>query len=73
MNYPIHFDTISMELSIIYSILGFASQKSLEGCILSLKIVLTRKAAFHLGLQCLQKCPFTSISNENGLKYLCDF
>ena len=75
MDFPIHIDTINMELSILYFM---GSQVK----ILNLNMFLSRNtifilansadqaemphhAAFHLGLHCLPKYLFTSIQNEN--------
>ena len=65
MDYPIHTDTIRMELSILY-FKGLSVKISKNDAFLSLKIVfilansadpdeMPHKAAFHLGLHCLLK------------------
>ena len=76
LDYPIHIDTISMELSILY-LKGFSVQISINGIFLSLKIVfilansadpdeMLPYAAFHLGIHCLRKYLFIGILNEKG-------
>ena len=67
MDYPIHIDTISMELSNLYfkgsqvkTVFYFHSQR-----LFSSKQTV-HYAAFHLGLHCLPKYLSTSIQNEKG-------
>ena len=68
IDYPIHIDTISMRLSILYF------EGSQNDVFLSLKsFVIANSAdpddsnvAFHLGLHCLPKYLFTGIQNEKG-------
>ena len=74
MDYPIHIDTISMELSILF----FRGSKFLlNDVFLSLKIdfafansadldEMLPYAAFHLGLHYLPKYLFTRTQNEKG-------
>ena len=68
MDFPIHIDTIRMELPIVY-FKGSQVDISKSWCVLFLKIVLVLAnsvdpdemqhcAAFHLGLHCLLKYPF---------------
>ena len=76
MDFPIHIDTISMELSLC--IIKASWLKILKRLVLlSLKIVFTflnsadtdempPYAAFHLGLHCLPKYLLTGIKNEKG-------
>ena len=76
MDYPIHIDTISMELSISY-FKGFSVKISINGVLLSLKIVfilaysadpdeMLPYVAFHLGIHCLHKYLFIDAQNEKG-------
>ena len=73
IDYPIHIDTISMELSILY-FKGLQVKISINDAFLSLRIVfiLANRAdhdeiwllvAFHLGLYCLPKYLFTVIQS----------
>ena len=72
MDFPIHIDTISMDLPIVY----FEESKvefSKLRCFLSMKdfLILANSAdpnyaAFHLGLQCLPKYPFREFQYTKG-------
>ena len=78
MNFPIHIDTTSMELPIVYfkgSQIEFS--KLLYDVFLSLKVVLIiansvdsdemqHNAAFHLGLHCLPKYPLRGFQYTKG-------
>ena len=76
MDYPIHIDTISMELSILYLKRLIVSPKFYKmGVFLSLKMVyisancadtdeILPYVAFHLGLHCLPEYLLTGIQNE---------
>ena len=70
MDYPIHIDTIKMELSILY-LKGFQVKFSIkcrifvpEDCFISANS-LNPFVAFHLGLHCMPNY-LTSIQNEKG-------
>ena len=74
MDYPIHIDTISMQLS-IFILRGCQTKFLKNDVFLSLRIVFIQAnsadpvemlpyAAFHLGLHCLHKYLFTGIQNE---------
>ena len=76
MDYPIHIDTISMELSILY-FKKLSVKLFLNDVFLFPKIVfnfansadpdeMPTYAAYHLGLHCLPKYLFTGIQNEKG-------
>ena len=76
MDYAIHINTINMELSILYS-KGLLVKISIKWCISvpeDLFILansenhdeMSAYAAFHLGVHCLPKYPFTGFQNEKG-------
>ena len=76
MDYPIHIDTISMELSILCC-RGLPVKIYKNDVFLSLKnvLIITNSAdpdemlpyaAFHLGLHCLPKYLCTGVVNEKG-------
>ena len=76
MDFPIHNDTISMELPIVY-FKGSQVEISNYDVLLSLKIVLIlansadpdemqHYSAFHLGLHCLHKYPFRGFQHTKG-------
>ena len=72
MDFPIHIDTISMDLSILY-FKGTQVKNLIFFIFLSLKIVnnqypdeMLHYTAFHLVLHCLPKYLFIGIQNEKG-------
>ena len=71
MDFPIHIDTVSMKLSILYfkgssvTIYKMILYLSLDSVFI-LYDEMAPYAAFHLGLHCLPKYLFSGIQNENG-------
>ena len=72
MDFPIHIDTISMELSIL-CVWGSQVEFTKLWCISVLILAnsadpddMQHYAAFHLGLRCLTKYPFSSFQYTKG-------